>query len=326
MPEPPAVAADGAGSVDRMKAQAFILSVMLLAGLTGTLVWLAVRRSAEPVYAGKPVTFWVDRGYGPAATQEQLRRADAAVRAAGTKALPFWVTLLGGTNDSRFRQEFNADFRRFPSFHLATADERRHLALCAFHSLGADGKPAIPSLSKLLGDFRTCPAATIVLAGLGPEGLAAITNALANRNNPWRFWIAATLGSWNGKPPNFQWNGSGPWEWPPPVMGVIIPVLVNCLQDDNLNLRVFSAQSLGCLAREPARVVPALTDLLARDTNGITRLTTIVALGKFGLAARAARSEINRHLHDPDAQLRVQATKALEQIDSAASSGVGAKS
>jgi HEAT repeat protein len=310
-----------------MNARATLLFGVFFVGALGTLFWWAMLQAGEPAYRGRSLTSWVRQGYGPSATREQLQRANEAVRAIGTNALPFWVKMLSSTNDSSFRAALNADVGRKLKFNLTTAEDRRYLGQCAFHILGEEGKSAISSLSKLLNDFQTCALATVALAGLGPEGLAAITNALSNPKNPCRYWIAASLGNC-AKPPNFyalERQGYGPWEPPASVTGVVVPALINCLKEDDLNLRVFSAQSLGFLIKEPARVVPALTDLLQRDTNVVTRVTTIAALGRFGSAAKPAKPEINRYLQDPDPLLRGSVTKALEQISPEAATAAGVK-
>src|ERR1035441_5937037 len=110
-----------------MNAKATLLFGVFFVGALGTLFWWAMRQTGEPAYRGRPLTSWVHQGYGPSATREQLQRANEAVRAIGTNALPFWVKMLGCTNDSSFRAGLNADFGRKLKFHFTTAEDRRYL-------------------------------------------------------------------------------------------------------------------------------------------------------------------------------------------------------
>jgi hypothetical protein len=264
------------------------------------------------------LTEWVNDDYGPSSTQEQLDQANEAVRSVGTNALEFWVTMLGSTNDSRLTGIRNSIFAKGSGFHRPDAAERSYLAFCALYILGADAEPAIPELRNLLEYRQTAPNAhaTILLAGLGPEGVEILTSALANTNMQMRFEIAMNL-AWNGRPPNFNnlaLNGGGPWEWPKPAMQAIVPALQRCLRDRDLNVRVLSAQSLGFLAADATNTVPALMEFLDGATNAMERTTALEALAKFGTAAQPARAEITRFLEDSDRQTRRSATNAIEKI------------
>ncbi len=283
-----------------------------------------------PKYKGKPLTEWIKDGYGTTSTREQLGQANEAVRSVGTNALDFWVTMLGSTNDSKFTEIVNSISIRGKGFHLQDAADRCYIAFCALYILGPDAKPAIPKLRELLDYRLTQPNAyaTIILAGLGPEGAEILTNTLADSNRQMRSYIAGTLGGWNGKPPNYNvptGSSGGPWAWPEPVMKAFIPALVRCLKDQDENVRVVSAEALGFMSNDAATSIPALAEYLAGETNAVGRTIGLEALARFGKASKPAWSEITRFLKDSDFQTRRSATNALKKIDPKAAAQAGVK-
>jgi hypothetical protein len=126
--------------------------------ILSVVAWLILPQGA-PMHKGRPLTDLVRDGYGTSSTQEQLEQANEAVRAVGTNALEFWVGMLGSTNDSKVTEFGNSIFRQGSRFHRPDSSERRYWALCALYILGADAKPAIPKLTKLLDYKYTEPRA-----------------------------------------------------------------------------------------------------------------------------------------------------------------------
>jgi hypothetical protein len=295
------------------------IGVLAVAIILVVVAWLPLPPGA-PMYKGRPLTGWVRDGYGASSTQEELDQANEAVRAVGTNALAFWLDLLSSTNDSKVTELGNSIFGPGSAFHRPEASERGYWAFCALSILGTNAKPAMPKLTELLDYRYVAPNeyAAIIMAGLGPAGVEMLTNVLANTNAPMRFWLAATLGGWNGKPPNYVTlakRGEGLWEWPEPVMKAIVPALIRCLQDRHDNVRIFAAQSLGELGQDAATTVPALAEYLAAETGAMGRRTGLKALARFGEAAKPAWPVVAGLLHDADLQTRRSATHALDKID-----------
>jgi HEAT repeat protein len=100
---------------------------------------------------------------------------------------------------------------------------------------------------------------------------------------------------------------------------IIVPVLVNSLQDPDANVRSFAAMSLGLFAREPATVVPALTRLLA---DQFARGEAAYALGKFGPKAQSAVPALLEGLKK-ERQGVGEIRNALKAIDPAAAAKAG---
>jgi HEAT repeat protein len=62
--------------------------------------------------------------------------------------------------------------------------------------------------------------------------------------------------------------------------------LLECLKDRNSQVRDIAALSLGHIGKYPEKVVPALLNCLAAETNGLASPLMISALGRFGTNAR----------------------------------------
>ena len=162
--------------------------------------------------------------------------------------------------------------------------------------------------------------ATVILLGLGPKGVeAAVTNAIANTNCSMRSVIVGTVGGWNGKSPYYGTIAmtNSPWEWPPPVMNAVVPALERCLDDPDLSkfFRLFAAQSLGWLQKDPERAVPALAANLSKTTNTQERVTLLEAFRGFGKESKTARAQVASFLNDSDPNVSIVASNALHAID-----------
>src|ERR1035437_1043795 len=68
-----------------------IALAVLAVALVGVIVWQTWPR--EPVYEGKPLSFWL-KGYTPRGLGEAEEKADDAVRQAGSNALPTLLQLV----------------------------------------------------------------------------------------------------------------------------------------------------------------------------------------------------------------------------------------
>ena len=70
--------------------------------------------------------------------------------------------------------------------------------------------------------------------------------------------------------------------------------------------------------------IPALVIRL-KDTNPRARCLAAFSLGKIGSAAKVAIPDLLRALNDSNGNLRIDAAKALKQIDPAAAAKAGAQ-
>ena len=113
----------------------------------------------------------------------------------------------------------------------------------ALRTLGADAKPAIPGLTKLL--YRTnmfiSTHAAIVLAGLGTNGLPALMNAAADPRCPYRSVPIASIG--------FAKLGTN--------TAPAIPILIRCSQDADPAIASEAMRALRSLSTQPGAEIPA---------------------------------------------------------------------
>ena len=139
-----------------MKKRNRILFAGLLVTILGTICWL-VLCPHEPEYEGRTLSTWLkeyDGCYDGTFTMSLASRwakADQAVRAMGTKALPLLIDELDSW-DGKMKKELErfVDEVASPRFHITTDYERHGRALCGIRALGLEARPAIPVLTKLL--------------------------------------------------------------------------------------------------------------------------------------------------------------------------------
>jgi len=88
-----------------------------------------------------------------------------------------------------------------------------------------------------------------------------------------------------------------------------VPILIGYLQETNA-LAKCAAESLGKLQQEPRVVVPALVNAL-QDCRSEVREAAVFALGEFGSQADSAVPALVKLLDDTDERLRQMVTNAL---------------
>jgi HEAT repeat protein len=92
------------------------------------------------------------------------------------------------------------------------------------------------------------------------------------------------------------------------------PMLVRCLTNSDLEVSLNAAVMLSQLKYDPAREVPAFTELLADQRPGRPRVAAM-ALGRYGPLASPAIPALQHAFETGDPRLRVAASNALAQID-----------
>jgi HEAT repeat protein len=294
-----------------------ILSAVLLLVGAGGIALLALRPTElrEPVYQGKRLSVWLaERRASTNPASSSVLGAENALRALGTNALPF-LTTMASSKELPIKSAINHLVQ--PVFHItnSSAEERRTLAMDGFHFLRKDARSAIPALIKPLNDGESAEAVAFILADIGRDALGPLTNALTNSD--WRVRASVVIGLGRFAKP-FYGDPVSPTELDS-LAKIIVPVLVNSLQDPDANVRSFAAMSLGLFAREPATVVPALTRLLA---DQFARGEAAYALGKFGPKAQSAVPALLEGLKK-ERQGVGEIRNALKAIDPAAAAKAG---
>jgi hypothetical protein len=256
-------------------------------------------RSSEPVYNGKPLSEWLlilKLGY--TSTGERAERADAreAIRQMGTNAIPTLLQILGANDRNKWwvlARLKSKGFREMYHNQNVPTDDLQDTGVEAFGLLGTNAISAIPKINKLFGDWETCSPAARVLAGLGPEGVAALTNGLASENDDIRGVTIWAIGEKSSMDSN-----------------TIARIMIASLKDPHN--RWSAARYLG--GKDPALAIPALLPLL--DVNPKTDSASIVnaalSLSSYGAAAKVALPKLlSLYTNSWDIQL-MWALKAID--------------
>lgn len=165
---------------------------------------------------------------------------------------------------------------------LKMLENHDQLALNGFFALGDLAKPAIPELDKMLDDDSKNILAARALAMIGPGAFEALGRAITNRNRLARVTAIAAFGF-----PEFRTNE-------------VIPPLLRCLNDSDVNVQCVAATALGRTGLEGEHVVPALISHLD-SSNANLQISAAMALGNYGTAAEKAIPNLQSTLDDPDA-------------------------
>jgi len=175
------------------------LWIVVALALLGGFAWV-VLRPHEPVFEGKPLSvalneanrnwWWLDTSYysgnHPPEFKNAMMRAERALRALGTNALPVLVK-MAGTRISGFRKvvgeiatDPTADF-----LHLPLQEGKHAVAVWGMRLFGKEARPAVPALIQLLSDKdpEVRGTAAECLAGIGPEAAEAVPALVRMLNN-----------------------------------------------------------------------------------------------------------------------------------------------
>jgi len=292
--------------------------------------WVVIYSSLpgdELFYHGKSLSHWLDQlddharsGAGdfvtwialPPETPQQIEAAEA-IRAIGTNAMPRLMRDLS-MNDSqlferlrRARQYFQEKILRQPSGPrvetVTPAQRTRWKAALALDALGPAAQSAIPQLSSMvimrLSSFPI-KEASFILAGMGPAGIAALTN-FAPSPNSWQQICAV----WAiGQHPQASTNLI-PWLLGlatnrPPGPGGGYPA---------------ELWALGEIHSDASHVVPWLIAELSNTNSPAPRYeqsVVVQALGRYGKEASNAIPLLKAMQADP--QFRWEAGEALKTI------------
>ena len=264
-----------------------ILSVSLL-----SIIYLRAPGRAEPVYHGKTLTKWLKQlddgeAFGisssslPASTGRQFEAAEA-IRAIGPAALPLLMDDIHATPGPnsfqiKFQRQLDSLMSHFTNWRLSywditTEDRIRWRAAQGLAALGPIAKPALPELKRLLFTnyfHSSIKEAAYVLASVGPEGIAILTNAVG---------------------PQAEWSGMcAIWALGqhPTAGKQVIPFLISATRSTSEGTACGAIQVLGLFHIDAEQVIPALTNCLT-SANPAVRGDAMRALGQFGPEAASA--------------------------------------
>lgn len=310
-----------------MKPVRIVLAVLLTCML-GFGLWELLREH-EPSYKGKSIKFWITECYWSRSTRPRVTpdQAREAVLAVGTNALPFYVKLLQTEKDSPLKYglyQWQARHKWIKFSLVGWRDEElRSIGACGIGVLGPRAKPAFEAITNLLtsGDQFQMAWATRAVVGIGLEGIAPLTNALANTNGQARAWAVTALGYYSAGD-SLPWQAPKSQEQVERAAKVVVPVLVPCLRDSYCGVQASAVLSLQYFAREPALVVPALAETGLNATNDMrVRRMALASLLDFHADAKLAVPALVDCLRDSNSAISMVATDVLQQIQREAPDG-----
>lgn len=242
-----------------------------------TLVRVAPQPRKEPTYNGRTLTQWlkqlddgqafgISSGSLPTFTPKQIE-AGEAIRAIGTNALPLLLEDIHAHPSEKDgwiqlnRKLDRVTMEHFGRWSLGLADVTgkdriRWRAAQGISALGPLAKPAVPELRRLLFTnyfHSSIKEAAYALAGIGPEGVAVLTNAIQPAN---------------------EWSGMcAIWALGQhPAAGTnVIPFLISATTSSSEGTACGAIQVLGLFHIDAEHVIPALSNALASPNTAVRR-------------------------------------------------------
>jgi HEAT repeat protein len=144
------------------------------------------------------------------------------------------------------------------------------------------------------------------LLHMGPKAVIALSHALRDSDLHLRRNAALALNVLGG-----GWYDSS---WPTLDIRPALPALIAALQDDDSNVRAWSAQAIGNIGPDAVKAVPNLIMLLTSSDGG-SRNSACIALRFIGPPAKQALPALKKLLSDPSKDTRTFAAQAIENIE-----------
>jgi hypothetical protein len=192
----------GSGSIRRVRIGGFIAKPRLQAAgvlvfaAVGGLLWWSAREPREPVYEGKPLSYWLNQGPdfltgGLRGTVDQILATSPRSITAGSNAVPFLIKALMADNGFGAACYRDWLWPKLPAPLQKRLPRPHHNNLVCMHaaavlaSMGPMAKPAVPALVLTLKrskDFFVREFAVLALYYVGPPDNRA-TNPIVDALN-----------------------------------------------------------------------------------------------------------------------------------------------
>jgi HEAT repeat protein len=262
------------------------LTIALLVMLAGALFYWPAR---EPVYGGKPLSYWLVQ-LEDSDRQVERHQAALAIRHIGTNAIPVLLRMLRA-NESPLKTELLAWRRGWYNpfvIHFSSPADNFVRAQAGFDELGPDAAIAVPELTKILDEnlSREClRRTTIILGNLGPVAKAAVPSLLqmaVSTNTVEHYYEFDALGKIHANP------------------DLVVPVLIQVMSHSHAD-RMYAVAAVGQFGGDAKPAVPALLALL--NDPGVTTNTA----SPHGSGFISHHSQVERALQkiDPETYARV---------------------
>jgi len=230
-------------------------------------------RPREPVYQGRPLSFWLEGYRPPELGGPGQKNADEAIRQAGTNAIPTLLRMARAKDSTLTLKLIGlAQKQHFIKITYIPASVRNIQAVYGFRELAADAKEAVPTLVGMCDTSISRTPQETTLAALGYIGSAAkraipaLLRCATNTNPMVRGNAIYALGQIQGEPQ------------------LVVPTLLVSLHDPDPGVRGDAAFSAGAFGARQA--IPRLLELL-HDQLEWTREQAAEALKKIDPQAAA---------------------------------------
>jgi hypothetical protein len=239
------------------------------------------KQGREPVVNGHPLGYWLDVLVDKNKVTD-VSRAELAVCKLGTNCIPYCISCLS-VPDQRRTGPYTG------SRAVYSVDNLRGGAAKAIELLGAQARPAIPNLTKLLGsdNVATVMLSARVLSTLGPLGVRSVVEDIASRPPASQAVIVKEL----------SFAGTNIVPYVPYLMsnldrfeqqtavdccGIIVtgcrgstnllPSFVNALHSDNPKLRYAAVWALLFMGTNAVQALPDLKGLTVDSDDAVARV------------------------------------------------------
>jgi HEAT repeat protein len=176
---------------------------------------------------------------------------------------------------------------------------RRKAALKAAAILGPRAIDTVPDISVLLRQPEYAPEAALALSFMGAAALDPLRDALTSDETIVRREALRSIGKLRER------ASLDPQ--------IVIPALLNALQDPEPSVREIAVTYLGIVRDDPEREVAGLTEALT-DEDPSVRRSAATALGAYGPLAKESIPALRKLAKDPDEDVQREAGRALVQI------------
>lgn len=214
---------------------------ILLVAVAGAVAW-QVLRVREPVYRGRPISFWIKRwGDVYAPWDPQYPDFDRGglwwLPGAGPKAVPFLIKALN-RRDGLWGKHYEKLWLQSPPWLRARLPRPilavliRVNAASALGAMGAAAKPAVPALLAMMRKSQLSPERTSACSALGQ---------LAKQDHTVR---AALIKCLSDTQPGVRSGAAFALAVAGPPAREAVPALLRCLQDPDVNTRSTATNAL----------------------------------------------------------------------------------
>jgi HEAT repeat protein len=251
------------------------LFVALVAGV-GVAVWYYRAPNAGPVSVAAPRDDdrWLDDLQSRA--PKDVEAATVELEQRGTAALPLIRNTLQDAS-------------------LPVA--RRRAALKAVAILGTRAVEALPEVTAVLQKPEFAPEAALALSFMGSPAVAPLRDAISSDEPAVRREALRSLGKLRER------ASIDPQ--------VVVPMLLDALQDSDASVRNVATTYLGIVRDNPEKAVAGLIKALSDEDAGV-RQTAAVALSSYGAQAEPAIPALKKAAEsDPDEDVKREAGRAL---------------